>query len=342
MYLSIVVPFFNSEKKSIRLLDTLSSIEDVGIEIVLIDDGSQDNTYSLLQNFKRDNLNKNVELIKQHNKGPGGARNAGTKIAKGKYVWFVDSDDDITSEGLAFIRENHKKDFDFIDFNVCAKDKIINSMSLSAGEYIGKNKCHVLLLKDFGRISSKVFMRELIINKEIFYPEYCIYEDNPLIFVYPHFITSFLKTDIAGYIHHEEYESVTRTKSGTRFIAGARFLDRLHTVAYGFKKGSQLTDNQEYIDIMKQHFIELYFTNTIGMLVSFYPNSNWLTMIKVMKQYRKVSKELKVYDNPFDYIGGSTKFRFYLKSSWALSYLIFKDQTDFFNAKRKEAWGENA
>lgn len=342
MYLSIVIPFFNSEKKSKRILETLCNIRDKGVEVVLVDDGSTDNTYSLLSDFKNYNSNKKIKVIKQHNKGPGGARNTGVKAAEGKYVWFIDSDDDLNLEALDYIKENYERGFDFIDFNICSKNGTINSMSLSPGEYIGQEKCRLLLIKDFGRISSKAFMRELIVDKEIFYPEYCIYEDNPLIFIYPHFISSFLKTDINGYIHHEEYESVTRVEPGTRFIVGARFLDRLYTTAYGFEKGSQLTNNQDYIDIMGQHFTRLYFTNTVGQLVTVYPSYNWLVMLRVMKHYRKTSKDLGINHSPFETIKGSMKFRTYLKANWALSYLLFKDQTSFFDAKRKEAWGANA
>jgi len=336
MYLSIIVPFFNSEKKSKRLLNTLHNIKDKEIEIILVDDGSTDNTYSIISSFKKENSDKKVIVIKQSNKGPGGARNTGVKAAEGRYIWFVDSDDDITLEGLAFIRENYKRGFDFIDFNFESTRNYTDSMSLLPGEYVGKEKCQTILLNNFGHLWTKVIKRKIIIDNEVFYPEFCIYEDNPLVFIYPHFISSFLKTDIIAYIHHEEYESVTRSKPG------ARFLDRLHTAAYGFKKGSQLTDNQDYMNIMKQHFIRLYFTNTVGSLVTVYPSYNWLVMLRVMKHYRKVSKDLGIDNNPFETVKGSIKYRAYLKANWVLSYLILKDQTGFFDTKRKEAWGDNA
>lgn len=106
MLLSFIVPFFNSEKKSKRLLTTLSNIDQDDVEIILIDDGSTDDTYKTLSDFKMNASNKNVEVIKQENKGPGGARNAGLRIAKGKYVWFVDSDDDVNLEVIDIIRNN--------------------------------------------------------------------------------------------------------------------------------------------------------------------------------------------------------------------------------------------
>ena len=85
-YLSIISPFYNSEEKCRRLLSTLSKIEDRDIEIILVDDGSTDNTISLLKDFKQKS-NVNVVVITQENKGPGGARNAGLKVARGKYIF---------------------------------------------------------------------------------------------------------------------------------------------------------------------------------------------------------------------------------------------------------------
>lgn len=118
MLLGFIVPFFNSEKNSKRLLKTLSSIKQDDVEIILIDDGSTDNTYKMLIDFKVNTINKNVEVIKEENKGPGGARNAVLRRAKGKYVWFVDSDDDINVEAIDIVRQNFEKEYDFINFNI--------------------------------------------------------------------------------------------------------------------------------------------------------------------------------------------------------------------------------
>jgi len=96
--LSIVVPFYNSAHKSERLLSTLRQLSAQDVEVVLVDDGSNDAT---LQQFKND-ASVAVLVLTQNNRGPGGARNTGLRSARGKYVLFVDSDDDI---GLGAIAE---------------------------------------------------------------------------------------------------------------------------------------------------------------------------------------------------------------------------------------------
>ena len=154
MLLSIITPFFNAEQNSKRLLKTLSVIDQTDVEIILINDGSTDSTYSMLKDFKSSASSDNVTVIDQDNKGPGGARNSGLDIATGEYVWFVDCDDDIRLQAIDTVREVRDKSYDFIDFNIENKTGTVNSMKIDAGEYNNDNtpELSILLLNSFGRI----------------------------------------------------------------------------------------------------------------------------------------------------------------------------------------------
>ena len=80
------------------------------------------------------------------------------KLAKGEYVWFVDSDDDITTEALAFIKQNCANHYDFIDFNVISSDRIpINRMGLVAGSYRDRQEVTHILLSRFMPQMCKAF-----------------------------------------------------------------------------------------------------------------------------------------------------------------------------------------
>src|SRR5690606_36761408 len=106
VYLSLIVPFYNSAHKCKRLLKRVSGIISSDLERILIDDGSTDDSYRLLTDF-RDNLPRaSITVIKQKYRGPGGAWSTGLKRANGEYVWFIHSDDDITLEALAYIKSN--------------------------------------------------------------------------------------------------------------------------------------------------------------------------------------------------------------------------------------------
>jgi len=333
-FLTIISPFYNSEEKSKRLLNTLLSIDDKNIEIIFVDDGSSDNTVTALTEFK-ENSCIDVNVIKQDNKGPGGARNTGLKAAKGKYIWFVDSDDDIKTEAISYIKSVASKNYDFVDFNYNSNSSIVNSMELEAGIYEEDRVTPELLFYNFGLICTKVLNRDFLIKNEIYYPEYCIYEDGPLmVYIYPFLCKKFIKSDIVGYVHQVEYTSITRT-DGT---LNSRYFDRLYASIFGYKKGVKLASSQEHIKVLNKRFVSLYLLNPVGVLRSIVPSRNWLLTYRVMRQYRTVAKELNIEESPVSLFTGSKKFKSYFLFHWYLSFLLFQDQTKFFEENRYRAW----
>ncbi len=88
---SIIIPVYNVEKYLEECLDSAVNQTLKDIEIICVNDGSTDNSLDILKKYER--KYKNITIINQENKGLSGARNSGLKIAKGKYVYFFDSDD---------------------------------------------------------------------------------------------------------------------------------------------------------------------------------------------------------------------------------------------------------
>ena len=103
MLLSIVVPTYNVEKFIENCLGSLMA-QDVPkeqYEVLVINDGSTDKSGKIAGEFANDQ--ENVYLINQENKGLSGARNTGISVAKGKYIYFLDSDDYIAENTLGLI-----------------------------------------------------------------------------------------------------------------------------------------------------------------------------------------------------------------------------------------------
>ncbi len=98
--LSFVIPAYNVEKYIERCLNSIFSqnVDESLYEVIVIDDGSTDNTLELLNREAK--KHGNLHVITQENQGPSVARNNGIELSKGKYIWFVDSDDYIV-EGSA-------------------------------------------------------------------------------------------------------------------------------------------------------------------------------------------------------------------------------------------------
>ena len=90
--LTLIVPCYNSAEYLNRCVDSLLPGGD-RVQIILVDDGSTDETGRMLDDYQAKNLNLDLEVVHQENAGHGGAINNGLRLAKGKYVKIVDSDD---------------------------------------------------------------------------------------------------------------------------------------------------------------------------------------------------------------------------------------------------------
>lgn len=91
MLISIIIPVYNTQKYLARCIHSLLQQTYTNIEILLIDDGSTDNSYSLCQEFAVQD--SRIVLYHQKNQGVSAARNKGISLASGDFIMFVDSDD---------------------------------------------------------------------------------------------------------------------------------------------------------------------------------------------------------------------------------------------------------
>lgn len=88
---SVIVPIYNATAYLADCIDHLISQTYKNIEIILVNDGSKDNSGEICKQYTiRDSR---IKYLEQENSGVGAARNAGLKIATGQYVMFCDSDD---------------------------------------------------------------------------------------------------------------------------------------------------------------------------------------------------------------------------------------------------------
>lgn len=108
--LSIIIPCFNSGKFISKTLDMLIAQDLSECEVLIINDGSTDDTKNIVSEYEKNNTK--IRLINQENSGVSVARNIGIQNATGKYVYFLDSDDSLTDGSLDFFREMLNEHFD--------------------------------------------------------------------------------------------------------------------------------------------------------------------------------------------------------------------------------------
>lgn len=110
MRVSVVIPLYNKEPYVRRALESVAAQTFNDYEVVVVDDGSTDESARVVEAFARE-TNARLRLVSQANAGPGAARNRGLREARGEFAAFLDADDewlpDFLSEGVRLL-ETHK------------------------------------------------------------------------------------------------------------------------------------------------------------------------------------------------------------------------------------------
>ncbi len=114
MRISIIIPVYNNEAYIERCLESLTGQTYNDIEIVVIDDGSEDQTGNILKRIGK--TEDRLKLIFQENQGPSVARNKGLDACSGDLVTFVDSDDYLEKDALEKLAANFDDDVDAVFF----------------------------------------------------------------------------------------------------------------------------------------------------------------------------------------------------------------------------------
>lgn len=188
LLLSIIVPVYNTESYLKECLDSLLEQDISEYEIICINDGSTDNSLDILNDYSR--MNKKIKVLSQENKGLSATRNRGIELSKGKYIYFMDSDDLLERNSLSYIISLMEKEE--LDLYVFDGESFIDELNKNDFELINYDKKHSygiynsgkLLLSDLVR--DRVFSpspclyitrRDILISRSIFFIEGILHED---------------------------------------------------------------------------------------------------------------------------------------------------------------------
>jgi len=130
--ISVVIPAYNAEK---YIADSITSVTNqtfLSWELIIVDDGSTDNTAAVVEKFRDNNK---ITLVKQPNKGVSAARNAGIKKAKGRFITFLDADDYYLPDNLRKKYDVLVKDtsIDFVYCDVMQCDEKLDDVKIEKG-----------------------------------------------------------------------------------------------------------------------------------------------------------------------------------------------------------------
>lgn len=180
--LSIIIPAYNSESFLERCIESLLAQTVREFELIIVDDKSEDKSFELIKKYK--DKFKYIKIIGlSENKGVSNARNTGIKLAKGEYIFFLDSDDFVAPNFVEIIYNTIKNsNSDIICFNynyVSRKNLIIkNLINHKPGKYNCKNIMKYLIMDTDLHffVWNKIFKRDIILSNNVIFESRC-FED---------------------------------------------------------------------------------------------------------------------------------------------------------------------
>lgn len=186
MRLSIIISVYNAEKYIVRCIESIIFQLLEGDELILVDDGSVDNSGVICDKYQEKYLN--VIAVHQDNKGAGAARNTGIKVANGDYIIFMDSDDFADEKMVECVRSYSNKGYDIILFEYIVEDsskrkKQYNLVNVKLHEFSKESSKQFLKSNFLARdivegcnfnmrsVWAKAYRRKFILNNELYFDE---------------------------------------------------------------------------------------------------------------------------------------------------------------------------
>lgn len=194
--ISVILPVYNGEKTIRLCVDSMLAQDFKNFELIIVDDGSQDNSLEILN--KEYAKFSNVKIYSKANGGVADARNYGVDRAEGKWITFIDSDDFVDSNYLSsFMQKEELREDTF--YVVGEKEGFsIDSLKPQYNIYASgeANETMLQLLSNNGSTYGKLFLRERLIENDIRYNENVFYgEDKLFTMQYAAFINRVIYND---------------------------------------------------------------------------------------------------------------------------------------------------
>lgn len=228
MHISIVLPSYNMERYIEDCLYSIINQVEVSIddfEIIVVNDGSIDNTKKVVENFITKNDKYNISLINKENEGVSIARNRGLYASKGNYVWFIDPDDCISNDAFKYIIniiQSYKYPAIVLGENiegVLQSDGTLKKHSIEQRDpsnYKILPAYEIYKLKKGFHHHRIVWNREHLITNYLHYPEYMAQNEDYLFLMKAIYKTNkkiYINNTFQFYYYRADIESASRIKN---------------------------------------------------------------------------------------------------------------------------------
>ena len=291
---SIIVPVYNAEKTLARCLDSLLKQTLKGIEIIVVDDGSTDESPRICDDYAE---SYGVTVIHKLNSGVSMARNSGIEEAKGKYIMFCDSDDWVDETyAESFYNSAEKFGMSLVVGGLIFNNTIDNKINIKGS---GEIKPYCINKKDFYELRqkdilafpfNKIFLRSLITEKAIRYRK-GLSECEDLVFnlQYINFCDNGILV-IPGALYHYEYHEGSLSSR----YHNDRFFDVIRPIFNTYEDTFKETGVDD--ELFLKDFYSIYFLKIIENIPLLWDKRNTFNIFtKLIKSHKiLMSREYKV------------------------------------------------
>lgn len=288
---SIIVPVYNTRKYIEKCLNSIVNQTMQSIEIIIVNDGSADDSETVIKQFIEEHQNANIKYFKKENGGLSDARNYGVTKATGKYISFVDSDDYLEKDLYKDLEKYMDDNIDLIKFKMTTVDENEKKIEKLDGPVFEK----ITGEKAFERLCTKdrylevacvyLYRRDFFIENKFNYKVGAYHEDfglTPIIIVQAKTVVS---TNNFGYYYLQRNNSITSTEDDKKELKKAYdVLDHFDTALEQIEK-LQISNNTK--KLMKR-----YYTNSLLLKANELKGQNKEDYIKEINK-RKVYKNIK-------------------------------------------------
>ena len=284
--ISFIIPSYNSASTIKRAIESiLSQTANIKYEIIIVDDGSIDNTEEVLRNYEKD---ERIKYYKKENSGVADTRNYGVKMATGEYIIFVDSDDYISHDLLKDIEPFILQNIDLIKWNPIFVDEnqneLLKPQSVAFEGVTGEQGFNIL----FGRDNFIDCLWNYAIKKELMieFPSGTYHEDfatMPLIILKA---KSYVSLDKREYFYVQSKNSIMRNDNDKK--TRKKLEDKL----MHFDNLIKTSNNMNIQKQTKENFA-IYATNSLLVVLKDLNGENKEFYKKELKK-RKIWRHIKI------------------------------------------------
>lgn len=289
--LSFVVPVYNTEKQLGICLDSILNQTNKDFEVVLINDGSTDNSEQICKEYIKRYPGK-IEYISKENTGIADTRNLGIAKSKGEYVCFVDADDYIASDLLEKLMLYLEKTPDLVKYKLTKVNQNQEELEKVDGPTFdtktGEEAFNLLYYQDVLMDSPCLYAmnRSYLLEKGFKFAKGRYHEDfglMPLIIVEA---SSIISTDIYGYFYIQTQNSIMRNTDYKKTIK---------KVEDSFAHYDLMLEELEKAKLSKQanENVKLFYTNSVLLKIETLKNPERQSAIKEFRR-RKMSRNIKI------------------------------------------------